>query len=369
MDTILQLNLRALYDSHRAQYLAAIQSVLEASTFVGGETVARFEREFASWLGDGLHALGCANGTDAITIAALALQLPPGSEAIIPAMTFFATAEALLHAGLTVRLVDIDPRTALIDLTAMEAAITPRTRLLVPVHLYGQMPAMDRVREIADRKQCRVLEDASQAHGARWRGLPVGHWGDVATYSFYPGKNLGAFGDGGAIVTRDAALLDRCRLLGSHGGRRRGEHEVVAYNSRLDALQAAVLEVKLALVDGWNERRRAVAKAYHDELRDVDGLQLPWTPPEAKPVHHQYVVQLSRRDALADFLRARGIETSVHYPRAIHQLPALAGKMPGKFPVAEKLAAEGLSLPMCPTLTENQVGRIVDGIRAFFAKS
>ena len=254
-EAIPQMSLTALCSLHKQEYLDAIERVVTRSAFIAGEDLTVFEQRFASWHGEKLRAAGCANGTDAILLAAKALDLPVGSEVIVPAMTFFATAEGLVHAGLKVKLVDVDSRTWTLDATKVEAAITPKTRLIAPVHLYGRLAEMDTLRTIADRHHCALLEDASQAHGAKWKGKPVGFWGDVATYSFYPGKNLGAFGDAGAVVSRRDDVIERVLKLRNHGGVIKYHHDVMGFNSRLDNLQAAILNVKMKYIDGWNEAR------------------------------------------------------------------------------------------------------------------
>lgn len=360
------LNLTRLIASEIDEYVHVFRSVLESGQYVGGREVEAFEREFSKWLGPDLHAVGVGNGTDAITLAARALQLPEGSEAIVPAMSFFATAEGLLHAGLRVRLADVSDGTWLIDLDRLESALTPATRLIVPVHLYGQMAPMDAIREMADRHGCLVLEDAAQAHGATWKGRGVGAWGDIATFSFYPGKNLGAFGDGGAVVSKSIHLSSRVRALSSHGGLQKYVHDAVGYNSRLDAIQAALLRLKLKHLDEWNRKRRSVAARYREQLRDLEWLQLPVESLDAEPVYHLFVVLVENRERFQAWLKKRGVETGIHYPRALHQLPALAGRVDESgFPVAERLASQGVSLPMCPTLTDSDIDRVVASVRAY----
>lgn len=366
MRRIAFLNLQRLHEECRDSLANALQGVLSRGIFVRGPRGEAFEEKFARWLGGDYHVVGCGNGTDAITLAATALGLPPGSEAVLPAMTYVGTAEGLRNAGLSLRLVDIRPDTWVMDPELLEKAITPRTKLIVPVHLYGQMAAMDAVRAVADRHGCRILEDAAQAHGARWKDKPVGWWGDVATFSFYPGKNLGALGDAGAVASRDRDLLQKARRLGNHGGDKKYEHLVSGFNSRLDEMQAAVLEVKLSLVDKWNAARRRIADRYRSGLEDLAGLVLPTEAPDAHAVWHLYVVKAPA--ALAKKLEEKGIETGRHYPLPIHRLPAFAGEAftRGAFPHAESLAENGLSLPICPTLTDDEVEYVVSTIRRSF---
>lgn len=368
--TIPFLNLKPLFDAHREEFLAALTSVIEKSGFIGGEEVTSFERNFANWVGNGLIAASCGNGTDAIAIAALSLRLPAGSEALLPAMTFVATAEGLLHAGFKIRLVDIQPGTWVMDPLLLEKTIRPDTRLIVPVHLYGQMAPMDSIRKIADRHGCLVLEDAAQAHGATWQAMGVGHFGDLATFSFYPGKNLGAFGDAGAIVSRDRERIEYASALTKHGGLRKYEHQYVGFNSRLDGIQAAVLNVKLKYINEWNEKRAGVAKLYRELLSDVPGLTLPVEAKEAGHIYHLYVVLVENREDFIAYLKDRGVETGVHYPKAIHQLPSFARESFAreKFPNAERLARCGVSLPMCPTLAMSQIEYVAETVCSYFKR-
>jgi len=364
------LNLKKLYTDHREEYLAAMTKVMERAAFIGGEELNTFENAFANWVSPGLHCVGSANGTDAITVAALALNLPEGSEAIVPAMTYIATAAGLAKAGLKVKLVDVTDPYWLIDTKALEKAITPKTKLIAPVHLYGQMAPMDEIREIADRHGIKVLEDAAQAHGAQWKNKPVGTLGDIATYSFYPGKNLGAFGDAGAIVSRSRELIEYCRAIGNQGGIKKYEHHYVGCNSRLDNLQAAVLNVKLKYIDGWNDARRNVAKTYQEMLGGISDIQIPKEHASSKHVYHLYVTLVEKREEFMAHMKSKGVDTGIHYPGAIHQLPAFAKEEFAKqsFPNAERLAKHGVSLPMCPTLSMEDVRRVGEAVKSYFGK-
>lgn len=368
MTQIPLLNLPALYERHREELNAAIQSICETAAFVGGENVNAFAREFAQWVGVDRKSVGCANGTDAIALAAMALQLPKGSEAILPAMTYFATLEGILHAGFSVRLVDVQPGTWVMDPKLLSKAIGPNTRLIVPVHLYGQMAPMDEFREIADRHHCKILEDAAQAHGSLWKAQGVGHWGDIASFSFYPGKNLGAFGDAGAVLSRHEDLLERVQVLGNHGGLKRYEHQTIGFNSRLDGIQAAVLRVKLKYLEQWNQNRIRVAQMYLEELSSVRHMSVHTASPYAKHTYHLFVVLVEERASFMSFLKSEGIETGIHYPKALHQQEACKRFefSNSKFPVAEELANHGVSLPMCPTLTDMQVMRVVKAVKDYF---
>ncbi len=366
--TIPFLNLKKLFADHREEFLSSMTRVMENAAFIGGEEVSTFEKSFADWIGPGNFVSGAANGTDAITLAARALKLPDWTEAVVPAMTYIATAAGLTQAGVKVKLVDVAPDTGLIDLKALEKAITPKTKLIAPVHLYGQMAPMDEIRTLADKYGCKVLEDAAQAHGATWKEKPVGHWGDIATYSFFPGKNLGAFGDAGAVLSRHTELVSLCRAFGNQGGLQKYVHDYVGYNSRLDNLQAAVLNIKLKYIDQWTTARRNVAKSYREILGSISGIKLPVEANGAKHVYHLYVVRVKDRADLQKFLKDRGVETGIHYPKAIHQLPAFSQAAFAKqsFPVAEDFAANGLSLPMCPTLTAEEIQFVAETVKSYF---
>ena len=364
------LDLKALHADLREEILEAMERVLDSGTYILGNEVHRFEEKFGDWVSAGSLVVGCANGTDAIFLAAKALRLSPGSEAIVPAMTYVATVSALLHAGLRVRLVDVSPGTWLMSPELAAAAVGARTELLVPVHLYGQMAPMDAFRKIADERNVKILEDASQAHGASWKGRAVGEYGDLATYSFYPGKNLGALGDAGAILTRNPMLANQCAHLRNHGGIQKFQHETPGFNSRLDPLQAAILTVKLRHLTEWNEGRRRCAEKYFEALGGIAGLELPVVANEAKHVFHLFVVLTEDRDKLAAYLKNRGIETGIHYPRAIHQQAAFSSEefAAKRFPQAERVAAHGLSLPMDPHLTDEKMAYVVNAIRDYFGK-
>ncbi len=361
------VDLKKLFEWNRDEYVAALTEVASQGLFIGGTPVERFERDFAAWVGPGSFAAGCGNGTDALYLAAKALRLPAGSEAIVPSMTFIATVEALVHAGLTVKLVDVSAGDWLLDPDRLEAAIGEKTKLIVPVHLYGQMAQMDRIRSIADKHRCYLIEDAAQAHGAKWKGRPVGSWGHAATFSFFPGKNLGAFGDAGLVLSQNHPLIDQVSALGKHGGLRKYEHLQVGQNSRLDSIHAAILRIRLKYIDQWTDLRRSIAGRYRQNLSGFPGVELPVEQIDARHVYHLFVILSSRRDALQEHLAGFGIQTGVHYPRAIHQQPALQNQSFAKqsFPNAERLAAQGLSLPICPTLPLEDVDFICDAIKKF----
>jgi dTDP-4-amino-4,6-dideoxygalactose transaminase len=345
---------------------SAVDRALASGALVGGAEVEAFERSFAGHVGVE-HAAGVGNGTDALALALKALGLEAGDEVVVPAMTFIATAEAVSLAGGRPAFADIDPVTRCLDPDAAAAAVTGRTRALLPVHLYGHPADMDGVCRLADRHGLWVVEDAAQAHGASWRGRRAGAWGDAGCFSFYPTKNLGALGDGGAVASDDAELIGRVRLFANHG---RGEsyghsHVVEGGNSRLDALQAAVLSAKLGLLDQWNQRRRDLARAYRERL---SGLELLLPPEHPGHVHHLFVVETPQRDRLREHLAARGVAAGVHYPRPLHLTPAYGhlGCSAGDFPAAEGLAARGLSLPLFPELGQDELDYVAEQVRSFF---
>jgi dTDP-4-amino-4,6-dideoxygalactose transaminase len=359
------VDLAVQYRTIQAEVDAAIRRVLERSAFIGGEEVEAFAAEFAAYCAAGreptgpLHCAPCGNGTDALYLALRALGIGPGDEVITVAHTFIATAEAIGLTGARPVFVDVLPDTLLMDPAAVEAAVTTRTRAIVPVHLYGQPCDMSALLAIARRHQLKVVEDAAQAHGAAWRGRRVGGLGDLACFSFYPGKNLGACGDGGAVVGADGDLVRRIRMLANHGRLEKYTHEVEGVNSRLDGLQAAVLRVKLRRLDAWNAARRAHAAAYSRALAGAD-LVLPAVAPEAESVWHLYVVRSTKRTMLQTNLRECGVATGVHYPLPLHLQPAYAslGLRAGSLPVTEQAAGEILSLPLYPELTPAQIDHV-----------
>jgi dTDP-4-amino-4,6-dideoxygalactose transaminase len=329
----------------------AFRRVMRSGQYILGPEVEAFEEEVASYLGV-KHAVGVNSGTDALVIALRALGVGPGDEVITTPFTFFATAEAISLAGATPVFVDIDPRTFNINPDLIPSAITPRTKAILPVHLYGLPAEMDPILEIARSYGLKVLEDCAQAFGATYRGKKVGTLGDAGAFSFFPTKNLGGFGDGGLIATNSDEVAERARMLRAHGSRRKYYNERVGYNSRLDALQAAFLRVKLRHVDAWNEARRQVASRYNELLAGLPGLVLP----EVSPGHvfHQYTVRvLGGRDRVAEALAREGVGTMVYYPVPLHRLPVYA-HMGAALPEAERAAREVLSLPMGPFLTREQ---------------
>lgn len=359
-----------VWPSIEAEYLAR----LLGGGYVGGTAVGSFEREWAAYCGAG-HAVGVGSGTDALQLALAALGIGPGHEVVVPASTFIATAAAVVRAGATPRFADVSDDTLLLTPRTLAEAITPRTRAAVVVHLFGQMPDMAALSAVAAEAGICLVEDAAQAHGAEWDGHRAGSFGDAATFSFYPGKNLGAFGDGGAVVTSRPDLAGRVRALANHGrpaGDSHHEHRYLGTNSRLDALQATVLSGKLARLEPWTSRRIALAARYRALLSGAN-LKLTGVEPRARHVYHLFVVRVARRDRVRAELARRGIHTGVHYPVPCHLQPPLRRFADRSLPVAERTAGEVLSLPMFPHLTDAQVdtvcGALTDAIRTASAGS
>ncbi len=359
-------DLHAQYLSIKDEIDAAIAEVIATSAFIRGPYVERFEREFAKAIGRE-HCVSCANGTDALYIAMTALGVNSGDEVIVPAMSWISTSETVTQAGGSVVFCDVDPLTYTIDTAKLENMITPRTVGIIPVHLYGQPAEMDKVMEIAARRGLWVIEDCAQAHLATYRGRMVGTFGIAATFSFYPGKNLGAMGDAGAILTGDATLAERMAMFARHGGVVKGDHKIEGINSRLDGLQAAILSVKLRYLDGWTKRRREIAAAYTELLGSMTGFELPGVGEGREPVWHLYVVAHDRRDKLADHLKSANIQTVINYPRALPFLPCYArySHAPAQFPVAHRMQARILSLPMYPEMSDEQIARVAAKIGEF----
>jgi dTDP-4-amino-4,6-dideoxygalactose transaminase len=361
------LDLRTSHRDLRSDLVAAFGELIDSGAFTNGPQVGELEEAFARYC-DVPFCVGLGSGLDALRLALIAIEPAPREEAILPANTFVATAEAVVQAGLVPVLADVSERDYNLDPDAVTAAVTPRTRIVVPVHLYGQMADMVRLLADARTRGLDVVEDACQAHGARRDGLGAGTAGRAAAFSFYPGKNLGAFGDAGALVTVDARIAARVRALREHGQNAKHRHEAVGYTARLDTVQAAVLLRKLPLLPAWTEERRAIAGAYSEALAGVGDLRLPPVPPGSEPVWHLYEIRTGRAAELAAFLDERGIQTGRHYPAPVHLTPAFAhlGHGPGAFPVSEALALELLSLPIYPGLGDDRLDAVVRAIREFF---
>ncbi|MFD1146756.1 DegT/DnrJ/EryC1/StrS family aminotransferase [Saccharothrix hoggarensis] len=350
------VDLRAQHDQVADEVAEGWAEVLKTTAFIGGRQVAEFEAAFAAYQ-DVPHCVTVGNGTDAIELALRALGVGPGDECVLPANTFIATAEAVARTGATPVLVDCVADTGLIDVSEVAAALTPRTRAILPVHLYGQAAPVEDLRAFG----LPIVEDAAQAQGARRHGVPVGGLGDIAATSFYPGKNLGAYGDGGAVLTTSPDLAASVRLLREHGSPRKYEHPVLGFNSRLDTLQAVVLSAKLRRLEAWNEARRAAASRYQALLADVPSVTLPVVLDGNVPVWHLYVIRVPHRDRVLSSLHEAGIGAGIHYPTPVHLTGAFAdlGHAPGDFPVSEAVAGEILSLPLFPEITAAQQERVV----------
>jgi dTDP-4-amino-4,6-dideoxygalactose transaminase len=361
------VDLQSQYQSIKAEADAAVLAVMQRGDFILGGAVAEFERAFADFC-EVKHAVGVDSGYSALELILRAYQIGPGDEVITAANTFIATTLAISNTGATPVLVDVDLDTYNIDPAKIEAAITPRTRAIMPVHLYGQPADMDAIVAIARRHGLYVFEDAAQAAGLRYKGRRAGSLGDAAAFSFYPGKNLGAYGDAGAVVTNDAAVADKIRLLRNIGQKVKYFHEVKGYNNRMDTIQAAVLKVKLPYLDGWNAERRHAAATYAELMADLP-LVTPLTADYGEHIFHLYVVRVENREALMEHLKELGVATGLHYPIPIHMQPAYSelGYKRGDFPITEAHAETILSLPIFPELDDEKVAYVVDGIRQFFA--
>jgi dTDP-4-amino-4,6-dideoxygalactose transaminase len=362
------VDLKAQYEDIQDEIRAAIMSVVEDCAFVGGKYVERFERDFADFCGC-KHAVGVSSGTSALHLALMAMGIGPGDQVITAANTFIATTEAISHAGAECRLVDIDPRSYTIETSLIEGAINDRTKAIIPVHLYGQPADMDAINEIAAKHDLVVLEDSAQAQGARYQGKRTGSLGTAAAFSFYPAKNLGAYGDAGVVVTDEKDIAERVRLLANHGRRSSTDHAVEGYNARLDGIQAAVLTTKLTHLDDWNQKRREAADRYNGLLRGLDVIT-PVQLPDREHIYHLYVIRVRERDRVMKELAAREVHCGLHYPIPLHLLDAYKrlDKPEGSYPVTEEVASEILSLPMYPEITEQQQKHVVASLASILEK-
>ena len=358
------VDLKQQYTSIKSEVDAAIARVIENTSFILGPEVRAFEAAFAEYVG-ARACIAVNSGTAALQLALMAAGIGAGDEVIVPSFTFFATAEAVSVLGATPVFVDVDPVSYTVTAAAIERAITPRTRALIPVHLYGQAADLDPILELAKKYHLHVIEDAAQAHGAEYKRKRVGSLGSAGCFSFYPSKNLGAYGEAGAVVTNDEELAKRLRLWRDHGSTSKYAHAIVGYNFRMEEIQAAVLNVKLRHLNDWNDARRARAATYNASLSSA-GLVLPEEMDYARHVYHVYAVQSQNRDDLQKRLTAAGVQTGVHYPIPIHLQPAYAslGYKGGELPVTENLAERVLSLPMFPELSDEQIGRVAEVLTA-----
>jgi dTDP-4-amino-4,6-dideoxygalactose transaminase len=359
------LDLESLHRTIRSDIDAAIARVLDSSAFAGGRFVREFEDAFATYCGTE-HAVGVGSGTEALWLTLLALDLPAGAEVITVPNTFIATVEAISFAGAKPVFVDVDEKTYTMDTALLEEAISPNTGAIIPVHLYGQMADMAPILRIAEKHGIPVIEDASQAHGAIHDGRRAGSIGLAGCFSFYPGKNLGALGEAGAVTTNDGAVATRIRSLRDHGQRQKYHHDMVGWNGRMDGLQGAALTVKLAYLDSWNALRRTTARDYTKLLGGDRCITVPYCREQDHHVYHLYVIRTGARDEIASNLSGQGISTGIHYPTPVHRTQAYAhlNLSDGSFPVTEKACGEVLSLPMYPGLTEQQCERVAACVRA-----
>lgn len=370
------LDLAAEHAPYQAELDAAWRATAQEAAFIQGPAVQAFVSELGSWLGD-THVVPCANGTDALTLALLSLELPPGTEVIVPAFTYIATLEAVALLGLRPVLADVRPDTFMLDPAAVQAALTPRTRAVLVVHLFGQCADLEGIKQVCAGAGVALVEDNAQALGAIFtfsngEKVYAGTVGEVGTTSFFPSKNLGCLGDGGALFTRDAARANLLRQLANHGQTQKYHHQRIGLNSRLDTLQAALLRVKLRHLPAAQAARQALGARYDAGLREVPGLQTPVRDPRSSHVFHQYTIRVeepAQRPRLQQYLAQHGIPSAIYYPLPVHQQPAYAylGYAVGQFPVAERLCQQVLSLPLHPGLTKEQVDYVVASIRAFFA--
>jgi dTDP-4-amino-4,6-dideoxygalactose transaminase len=364
------LDLKAHHDPIRHEIMAAMGEVIDANAFAGGPFVARFEEAYAAFC-EAKYCVGVANGTDSLWFSLLALGIGAGDEVIAPPMTFMATAEAITYAGAKPVFVDIDARTFTIDPAKIEAAITPRTKAIIPVHLFGQCADMDPIMEIARRHKLAVVEDAAQAQGALYRKRKAGSIGHAGSFSFYPGKNLGAWGEAGAITTNDAPLRERMMMFREHGQKKKYYHDVVGWNGRMDGLQGAVLSVKLKYLDRANQGRRRAAARYNELLAGLPGVTLPLAADYASHIYHVYAIRVQQRDTLLQRLGERGIGCGIHYPVPVHLQAAYAnlGYKRGDFPVSEACADTFLSLPMFPELTDQQIETVAQELKSLLSSA
>lgn len=359
------LDLKRQYASIKPEIDAAIKAVVEAQQFVMGPRTEQFEKEFAQYCGT-RHAIGVNSGTSALHIALLAIGAGPGDEVITCPNSFFATAEAITAAGAKPVFADVNPESLCMDADELQKKITGKTKAVIPVHLYGQCADMGPIAEIAEEKGIRVIEDACQAHGAEYKGKKAGSFGTISCFSFYPGKNLGAYGEGGMCVTNDSGIDEKLRLLRSHGENPKHRHRIPGFNFRLEELQSAVLTVKLKHLDGWNDKRRKNAALYNKALSGANA-KLPKEMEYGKHIYHVYAIRSARRNELAERLKQKGIATGIHYPTPIHLQEAYAslGCKPGSVPNCEKAAGELLSLPMFPELTAEEIEYVSNAINDF----
>jgi dTDP-4-amino-4,6-dideoxygalactose transaminase len=361
------VDLKAQYRSIKPKIQRALNASLDQAWFIGGPVLKKFEQEFQNFIG-ATYCIGVANGTDAIFLALRSLHIGLGDEVLVPANTFIATAEAVTAAGATPVFIDCEPIFYSIDPKKIAGKITKKTKAIIAVHLYGQPADMKEILKIARKHKLKLIEDSAQAHGALYEGKKAGMFGDLSTFSFYPGKNLGAYGDGGAIVTNNKVLALRCRMLSDHGRIEKYDHLIEGYNSRLDSIQAAILSVKLKHLPDWNKKRRAVAAQYDNLLKSIPQVTIPQQRAGSQSAYHLYVIRCSRRDELREFLKSKGIESGIHYPIGLPYTQAYDRfkHTPDDFPVTHQLQKEILSLPMYPELGKRHIQYVAKTIKEFF---
>lgn len=359
------VDLKAQYESIKTEIDGAIASVISETAFIAGKYAKQFEASFSAY-SQNKHTIACANGTDSLEILMQAMGIGEGDEVIVPALTWISTSETVTSVGATPVFVDVDEYVTM-DANQLESKITDRTRLIMPVHLYGQPANMPAIMEIANRHGIKILEDSAQAHGSEIGGKRIATWGDCGSFSFYPGKNLGAYGDAGAMVTNDDDLARVARMIANHGQEGKHNHVMEGRNSRLDGMQGAILDVKLKYVEKWTDARIANAGLYDQALADLP-IETPKVRDNARHVYHLYVIQTDRRDELAEHLKKEGIGNAIHYPHPLPHVPCYGrlGHSVGDFPMTERTCDRILSIPMFPELTEGQIGQVADSIKTFF---
>ncbi len=363
------VDLTRQYDPLRAEISTELSGIMDRTEFIGGPAVKAFEKDLAAWLGNDQHVVAVGNATTGLEVALWILDIGPGDEVITTVHTAIATAEAITRRGAQVVFCDIDPVTYQLDPREVKKKVTARTKAIIPVHLYGHPADLDAILAIAREHNLRVIADCSQAQGARYRGTRVGNFGDLAVFSFFPSKNLGGFGDGGAVASKNPEWIRKIRMYCNHGRTDKYWHEFEGINSRLDTTKAAILRIGLRNLDDWNAGRQRAAAIYLQELQGVKEVQLPVPAEGAEPVYHLFVIQLPDRDKLADFLAKEGISTGLHYPHSLNTLPAYAhlNQGAGHFPVAENAVNHILSIPVFPTIREDEVRYVCQKIKEFYA--
>jgi dTDP-4-amino-4,6-dideoxygalactose transaminase len=368
--TIPLVDLKAQYRSIKSEIDAAIAEILENTSFIGGKPVSDFEAAFAAYC-EAQYAVGAASGTAALHLALCAADVKPGDEVVTVSQTFIATAEVAKLCGASVRMVDIDPQSYCMDPAALAASVSQKTRVIIPVHLYGHPADMDPILETAKQHGITVIEDAAQAHGARYKGRRVGSIAEIATFSFYLGKNLGAYGDAGAVTRAGKDAADKVTMLANHGRWQKYKHLIEGFNYRLDALQAAVLSVKLRHIEEWTLKRRQVASRYTELLSDLEEVTLPHAASDVEHVYHLYVVQVPKRDEITEYLREHGVMAQLHYPIPLHLQPAYEylGMQAGSLPATEAMAKRCISLPTFPELTDEQIQQVAATLKEALVKA